>query len=206
MTDGQGDPLGVRIVPANVQDRDALKALAPDLERHACLLLAWLDRAFAGDTPTSFLHGFGITPELVGTPGRQGFQVEPRRWKVEQTFGCLQRYRRLRVDDETSLATSRQHDPARLGVHDRHAPRTRHHELIGISGRILVVHPASGLRFLRPRLTRDHADPRGAGHDPSRARGERGGAGGAGTDGALANTRRRARCGAPRSSCTRWKA
>jgi hypothetical protein len=27
---------------------------------------------------------------------------------VEQTFGCLQRYRRLRVDDETSLATSRQ--------------------------------------------------------------------------------------------------
>ena len=108
MTDVQGDPLGVRIVPAKVQDRDALKALAPDLERHAYLLRAWLDRAFAGDTPTSFLHGFGITPELVGTPGRQGFQVEPWRWKVEQTFGCLQRYRRLRVDDETSLATSRQ--------------------------------------------------------------------------------------------------
>ena len=39
--------------------------------------------------------------------GRKGFQVEPRRWKVEQTFGCLQRYRRLRVDDETSNATSR---------------------------------------------------------------------------------------------------
>jgi hypothetical protein len=28
--------------------------------------------------------------------GRQGFQVEPRRWKVEQTFGCLQRYPRSR--------------------------------------------------------------------------------------------------------------
>jgi transposase len=45
---------------------------------------------------------------LVGTPGRTGFQVEPRRWKIEQTFGCLQRYRRLRVDDEASNATSRQ--------------------------------------------------------------------------------------------------
>ena len=27
--------------------------------------------------------------------------------RVEQTFGCLQRYRRLRVDDEASLQTSR---------------------------------------------------------------------------------------------------
>ena len=29
------------------------------------------------------------------------------RTRVEQTFDCLQRYRRLRVDDEASLATSR---------------------------------------------------------------------------------------------------
>jgi transposase len=47
------------------------------------------------------------TAEIVGTSGRKGFQVEPRRWKVEQTFGCLQRYRRLRIDDEASLATAR---------------------------------------------------------------------------------------------------
>jgi transposase len=39
--------------------------------------------------------------------GRRGFQVEPRRWKIEQTFSCLQRYRRLRVDDEASFQTSR---------------------------------------------------------------------------------------------------
>jgi hypothetical protein len=29
------------------------------------------------------------------------------RARVEQTFGCLQRYRRLRVDDEGSCETSR---------------------------------------------------------------------------------------------------
>ena len=107
MIDTRGDPLGVRVVPADVQDRDALHALAPDLAAHASLLLVWLDRGFAGDGPAAFLQGHGIVPELVGTPGRRGFRVEPRRCKVEQTFGCLQRYRRLRVDDEASLATSR---------------------------------------------------------------------------------------------------
>ncbi len=69
--------------------------------------LAWLDRAFAGDDPSAFLRRHGIAPEIVGTPGRKGFRVEPRRWKVEQTFGCLQRYRRRRVDDEASNETSR---------------------------------------------------------------------------------------------------
>lgn len=108
MIDTQGDPLGVRVVSADVQDRDALHALAPDLDVHGSLLLVWLDHAFAGDDPTAFLRTYGIVPELVGTLGRKGFQVEPRRWKVEQTFGCLQRYRRLRVDDEMSHDTSRQ--------------------------------------------------------------------------------------------------
>jgi putative transposase len=107
MVDTQGDPLGVRVVSADTQDRDALHALGPDLEAQASLLLVWLDRGFAGEDPATFLHARGITGEVVGTPGRRGFQVEPRRWKVEQTFGCLQRYRRLRVDDEASLETSR---------------------------------------------------------------------------------------------------
>ena len=106
MIDTQGDPLGVRVVSADVQDRDARHALAPDLDVHASLLLVWLDRGFAGDDPAIFLRGYGISSELVGTAGRKGFQVEPRRWKALQTFGCLQRHRRLRVDDETSHAAS----------------------------------------------------------------------------------------------------
>jgi transposase len=108
MIDTQGDPLGVRVVSADVQDRDALHALAEDLDRYPSLVLVWLDRAFAGDDPAAFLRAYGIIPELVGTLGRKGFQVEPRRWKVERTFGCLQRYRRLRIDDETNDDTARQ--------------------------------------------------------------------------------------------------
>jgi putative transposase len=108
MIDTQGDPRGVRVVSADVQDRNALRALAPDLAAHASVLLIWLDRGFAGDDPAVFLRGYGISAELVAMVGRKGFQVEPRRWKVEQTFGCLQRYRRLRVDDEMGHDTSRQ--------------------------------------------------------------------------------------------------
>ena len=107
MVDVEGDPLGVRVVPADVQDRGALAALAPDLAAHAPLLLVWLDRAVVGDDPRTFVQRRGIIPEIVGTVGREGFVVEPRRWKVEQTFGCLQRYRRPRIDDEASNETPR---------------------------------------------------------------------------------------------------
>src|SRR5687768_12733042 len=107
MVDVEGDPLGVRVVPADVQDRDALATLAPDLAAHPSLRLAWMDLGFAAERCGELLARHGIVQELVGTVGRRDFVVEPRRWKVEQTFGCLQRYRRLRVDDEASTASSR---------------------------------------------------------------------------------------------------
>ena len=107
MVDTEGAPLGIRVVPADAHDHRALLALAPDLALHPTLLLIWLDRGFAGDGPRAFLNGRGITVEIVGVRGREGFVVEPRRWKAEQTFGCLLRYRRLRVDDEMSCESSR---------------------------------------------------------------------------------------------------
>jgi hypothetical protein len=86
-----GDPPGVRVVPADVQDRDALHTPAPGPAAHASALLAWLDRGFAGDGPCALLQRHGTSAEIVGTPGREGFQAESRRWKVEQTLGRLQR-------------------------------------------------------------------------------------------------------------------
>ena len=57
----------------------------------------------SGDDRAAFLRRHGLAVEIVGAPGREGCAVEPRRWKVGQTFGCLPRYRRLRVDDEMGL-------------------------------------------------------------------------------------------------------
>ncbi len=107
MVDSEGDPLGIRVVPADVHEHRALRALAPDLAARPTLLPVWLDRGFAGDGPEAFLNGYGVAVEIVGIKDRQGFRLEKRRWKAEQTFGCLQRYRRLRVDDEMSCESSR---------------------------------------------------------------------------------------------------
>lgn len=52
-------------------------------------------------------HEFGWTLEIVRRPKDQkGFQVLPRRWVVERTFGWLGRYRRLARDYEHTVASS----------------------------------------------------------------------------------------------------
>jgi putative transposase len=49
----------------------------------------------------------GIDLELVGRKDKTSFEVEPRRWRIEETFGVLGRYRRLLVDHEGSTTMSR---------------------------------------------------------------------------------------------------
>jgi putative transposase len=39
-------------------------------------------------------------------PEAKGFEVQPKRWIVERTFGWLGRYRRLSKDDEERTASS----------------------------------------------------------------------------------------------------
>ncbi len=109
LVDTDGLVQALRVVPASVQDRDTPAVLEPELAAGPLRTLrkVWADLAFAGERAVTPLARRGIELELVGRKGKAGFAVEPRRWKVEQTFGCLQRYRRLRVDDEASLDTSR---------------------------------------------------------------------------------------------------
>ena len=97
------------VVPASVQDRDTPAALEPELARGPLRTLrkVWADLAFAGERAATPMARHGLELELVGRKGKGGFAVEPRRWKVEQTFGCLMRYRRLRVDHEGGTEMSR---------------------------------------------------------------------------------------------------
>jgi putative transposase len=67
----------------------------------------WADLASAGERAAAPLERHGIALELAGREGEAGLAVEPRRWKIEQTFGCLQRYRRLLVDHEGSTGMPR---------------------------------------------------------------------------------------------------
>jgi putative transposase len=52
-------------------------------------------------------HTLDLTIDVVSPrPGQRGFQVLPRRWVVERTFGWLGRQRRLSKDYEVLPATS----------------------------------------------------------------------------------------------------
>jgi Transposase DDE domain len=59
MVDAQGDPLGVWVVSADVQDCHALRALAPDLDLHPFLLPV---RPAGGTAPLAF------SPPAVSRP------------------------------------------------------------------------------------------------------------------------------------------
>jgi transposase len=106
LTDTEGLVQALRVVPASVQDRDTAALIEPEFAAGR-LRKVWADLAFAGERAAAPLERHGIALELVGRKDKAGFAVEPRRWKVEQTFGCLQRYRRLLVDHEGSTGMSR---------------------------------------------------------------------------------------------------
>ncbi len=95
----------VQVVPASVQDRDTPAVLEPELARSS-LRKVGADLAFNGDAAATMTR-CGIELELVGRKNKTGFEVEPKRWRIEQTFGILARYRRLLVDHEGSTAMSR---------------------------------------------------------------------------------------------------
>ena len=89
--------------------RVGAESLEPELQGGPLRTLrkVWADLAFAGERAAAPLARHGIELELVGRKSKGGFAVEPRRWKVEQTFGCLTRYRRLQVDHEGGTGMSR---------------------------------------------------------------------------------------------------
>ena len=89
-----------------MQDRDTPAVIEPELGGSS-LLKVWADLAFNGDAAAAPMIRCGIDLELVGRRNKAGFEVEPKRWRVEQTFGVLGRYRRLLVDHEASTTMSR---------------------------------------------------------------------------------------------------
>jgi putative transposase len=70
------------------------------------LKLIWADGAYA-HIVKSVRKQFGWNLEIVRRPeGVKGFQILPRRWVVERTFGWLGRYRRLSRDFEHTASSS----------------------------------------------------------------------------------------------------
>jgi len=106
--DGLGLILALLITPAAVQDRDAAKGLIQFLaSMYGRLQIIWADGGYLGALVqwVKQLRPFGkLRLEIVRRSDcAKGFQVLPKRWIVERTFGWLYKSRRLCRDYEVRL-------------------------------------------------------------------------------------------------------
>jgi putative transposase len=108
LVDTQGLILKAKVTTADVQDRDGARQLLEDLPGSCkCLRKIWVDGAYRGKLVDWVTGRFKFALEVVAKLADQkGFQVLPRRWVVERTFGWLCGQRRLSKDYECLIETS----------------------------------------------------------------------------------------------------
>ncbi|BCJ38857.1 IS5 family transposase [Actinocatenispora thailandica] len=111
VVDTLGLLLVVGVTAASVQDRPGGRTVLSVLAQRFCsIALVWADGGYANSIDNSLIgwarQKLGLVLQIVKrTDDVKGFQVLPRRWVVERTFGWLVRHRRLARDYER-LATN----------------------------------------------------------------------------------------------------
>jgi putative transposase len=108
LVDTLGLVLGVLILPANIQDRDAARQLLSQFfgqKSRRRLRHIWADGGYAGTLVAWAQTVWRCVVEIVKRTEAHTFKVLPRRWVVERTFGWLSRYRRLNRDYERQAET-----------------------------------------------------------------------------------------------------
>lgn len=102
-TDSSGLLLAVVVTAASIQDRDAAhRLLAAVRARFATVSLVWADGGYSGRLVEWAKSVLALTVQIIKRSDTvTGFEVLPRRWVVERTFGWLVKHRRLVRDYET---------------------------------------------------------------------------------------------------------
>jgi putative transposase len=105
VVDTLGLLLLVLVTAANVQDKPGAKELLTQLQHRLSLphlQLLWADGGYGGHPfATWVMSTFGWLWQVIKrSDDAKGFQLLPRRWVVERTFGWLNNYRRLSKDYE----------------------------------------------------------------------------------------------------------
>jgi putative transposase len=100
------DTIGLLLIvvvhTANIQDLDGAKIVLEQIkDSFPRLKLIWADAGYSGQLVDWVSSVCGWILEIVKrSDDIKGFQILPRRWVVERTFGWLGRYRRLSKDYE----------------------------------------------------------------------------------------------------------
>jgi transposase len=104
--------LVVMVTSASVQDRHGGKAILERVAaRFGSIALVWADSGYANQVDASLVTwartALSIALQIIRrSDDVKGFQVLPRRWVVERTFGWLVRNRRLSRDYERLTSNS----------------------------------------------------------------------------------------------------
>ena len=95
--------LGVLVSEANASERlGAVVVFHEDRERLSKLDVVWVDQGYSGEkfaTAVRQVCGEHVRVEVIERTSKT-FEVLPKRWIVERTFGWLNCYRRLSKDYE----------------------------------------------------------------------------------------------------------
>ena len=111
IVDTLGLLLLVLVTTGDVQDKPGAKQLLTQLKQKLSLprlQLMWADGGYRGQPIIDWVQErFGWSWQVVKrNENVKGFEVLPRRWVVERTFGWLNNYRRLSKDYEELTDTS----------------------------------------------------------------------------------------------------
>ncbi len=93
---------GLVVHSASVQDRDGAQLVLNSVTGKLPILkIIWADGAYAGQLIEWVKQTFGWLLEIIKrSDDASGFEVLPKRWIVERTFGWFNWYRRLSKDYE----------------------------------------------------------------------------------------------------------
>jgi transposase len=110
LVDTLGMLLGVAIAPADTPERAGARVLLETvLPQVASLRTLWVDGGYSGPEFATWVRERAprLGVEVIKrTDDAQGFQVLPKRWVVERTFGWVMRHRRLVRDYERTESSA----------------------------------------------------------------------------------------------------
>ena len=109
MVDSQGLVIGLLVSEANGSERlGAVVVLNEARDKLSKLEVIWVDQGYCGPNfrrAVQNICGDQIRVEIIERKSQQ-FEVLPKRWIVERSFGWMNRYRRLSKDYELQTRSS----------------------------------------------------------------------------------------------------
>ena len=107
MVDSQGLIVGVLVSEGNTLERlGAAMVILEHQEELSETEVIWVDGGYSGQNFARVVKQIcGASVEVIKRISKT-FEILPKRWMVERTFGWLNRYRRLSKDYETHVENS----------------------------------------------------------------------------------------------------